>query len=309
MSTLYRGSGGIILYNSNSVKNLSKKAYFPPYNIGNFIKKLRHADIQNNTVSHTSKKLKEATDKHNLPLSPVIADSAIVGVNVFHQYMFIDDNIYEGVSRLSGENIDSFSDLSAKLKTYKHDSQGLTVDSLNKIKGHIAESHVAKHFQEAGIEVNWPETSNQEGWDLLLNGNSIQIKLTNNTNSLIEHFKNNPEIPVIIPSDADNIPETAFHFDPSDNIDSLFDYLKETPEKAVIVDNQLSNAELTESIEEGTDLLMGATEFHLPFFTTAFTFSREIKLLKNKDTDMSIGKTKALFWKMTKYSMAVYNPK
>ena len=276
----------IILYNSNSVKNLSKKAYFPPYNIGNFIKKLRHTDIQNNTVSHTSKKPKEAIDKHTLPLSPVIADSAIVGANVFRQYTCIDDNIYEGVSRLSGENIDSFSDLSAKLKIYKHDSQGLTVGSLNKIKGHIAENHVAEHFKEAGIEVDWPETSNQEGWDLLLNGNSIQVKLTNNTNSLIEHFKNNPEIPVIIPSDADNIPETAFHFDPSDNIDSLFDYLKETPEKAVIVDNQLSNAELTESIEEGTDLLMGATEFHLPFFTTAFTFSREIKLLKNKDTDI-----------------------
>ena len=276
----------ITLYNSHSVKNLSKKTHFPAYDIGVFIKKLRYTDLQNKKISYTSKDSKENISKHTLPLSPVIADSAAVGANVFRQYMCIDDNMYEGVSRLSGENINNFSDLSAKLKTYKHDSQGLTEGSLNKIKGHIAESHVTKHFQEAGIEVNWPEASNQEGWDLLLNDNPIQVKLTNDANSLIEHFKTNPEIPVIIPSDADNIPETAFHFDPSDNIDSLFDYLKGTPEKAVIVDNQLSNVDLTENIEEGTDLLTGATDFNFHFITIAFSGFREIKLLKNKDTDI-----------------------
>ena len=277
----------ITLYHSNSVKNLSKKVHFPSYNIGNFIKKLRHTDLQNKKISHTSKDSKKNISKHTLPLSPVIADSIGVGANIFRQYMCIDDYMYEGVSRLSGENIDNFSDLSAKLQTYKHDSQGLTEGSLSKIKGHIAESHVAEHFQEAGIEVNWPETSNQEGWDLLLNGNPIQVKLTNDANSLIEHFKTNPEIPVIIPSDADNIPETAFHFDPSDNIDSLFDYLKENPENVVIVDSQLSNADLTESIEEGTDLLTGANDFNLPLITAAFSVSREIKLLRNKDTDIT----------------------
>ena len=278
----------VILCNSNSVKNLSKKVYFPAYDIGTFIKKLRYTDFQNNKVFHTPKDSRNTINNNTLPVSPVIADSALTGVKIFHQYMYIDDYMYEGISRLSGENIDTFSDLSAKLETYKHDSQGLTEGSLNKIKGHVAESHVSKHFQEAGIEVEWPAISNQEGWDLLINGNAIQVKLVNDADSLLEHFKNNSDIPVVIPSDADNIPETAFNFNfnSSENIESLFDYLKDNSEKAVIVDNQLSNVDLTESTEQGTDLLTGVTDFNFPFITVAFASFREIKLLKNKSTDI-----------------------
>ena len=276
----------IILYNSHSVKNLSKKVFFsPPYNIGKIYKKYRYAVLQNNSSFYTAKDSDKIINKQTLPMSPVITDSALAGANVFHQYMCIDDNMYEGISRLSGEKIDTFSDLSAKLKTYKQDSQGLTEGSLNKIKGHAAESHVAEHFKEAGIEVDWPSDSNQEAWDLLINGNPIQVKLIKEANMLLEHFKNT-DIPVIVPYDADNIPKTAFHLNPSENINSLFDYLKDNPENAIIVDKKLSNIDLTENIEQGSDLASGALDFNFPFITLAFSSVREIKLLKSKDTDI-----------------------
>ena len=38
-------------------------------------------------------------------------------------------------------------------------------------------------------------------------------------------------------------------------------------------------------------------------------FHKKGKVFLEKHKTLSIGKTKALFWKMTKYSMAVYNPK
>ena len=214
----------------------------------------------------------------------------LIGANVFYQYMCIDDHTYEGISRLSGENIDNFSDLSAKLETYSHDSQGLTEGALNKLKGHVAESHVAKHFEETGVEVAWPEASNQEGWDLLLNGNQVNVKLVSDANNLVEHFKEHPEIPVVIPSDADNIPETAFHFDPSEGIDHLFDYLKDNPENAVIVNEQLSYIGIEENLEAGTDLALGVDEgipgFNFPLITTAVSGWREINLLEKGDTDI-----------------------
>jgi len=265
-----------IIYNSKSEKNIS----FPAYDIGSFVTKYR------NTGNFQKDKIHGSIKNHSLPLSPVIADSILFGANIFHQYMCIDENMYEGISKLSGENIDTFSDLSAKLETYQHNWQGLTEGSLNKIKGHIAESHVAEHFQKAGITVEWPETSNQEGWDLLLNGNPIQVKLTKDANSLIEHFKNNSDIPVVIPYDAENVPENAFHFNSSENIDDLFAYLKDNLEKSVIVDEQLSNIESTEHIEEGTDLLTGSIDGHFPFIIFAFASWREIKLFKNNDTDL-----------------------
>ena len=82
-----------------------------------------------------------------------LGDSALIGANAIYQYMCIDDHLYKGISELSGERIDNFSDLSAKLETYSHDSQGLTDGALSKIKGHVAESHVSEHFKETGIDV------------------------------------------------------------------------------------------------------------------------------------------------------------
>ena len=257
------------------------------YDIGNFIKKCRNKKFQFQSINSTSNILKKSKNvQQELPLTPVISDSVLVGANVFHQYMLIDDYMYEGISKLSGKQIDNFSDLSSKIKDYSHNSDGLTEGSLNKIKGYIAESHVAEHFKEAGAEVSWPETSNQEGWDLLLNGNPIQVKLTKDASTLTEHFKEHSDIPVVIPSDANNIPDTAFHFNPSEGMENLMDYLEKTPKKAVIVNNQLSHAELTENTEPATDFLTGDIDFfNLPIVTVAFSSFREFHLLRKNNTD------------------------
>ena len=285
----------ILLYRSKRVQRL-EKTHFPSYDIGSFIKEFRkpkldaQSDVIQASSTLNSNNLKTNPKHHDLPIAPVIGDSMIVGANIFYQYMCIDDHIYEGISRLSGESIDNFSDLSAKVHTYSNDYPGLTEGALNKLKGSVAESHIAEHFEKAGVEVAWPETSNQEGWDLLLNGNQVNVKLVNNANNLTEHFKENPQIPVVIPSDADNIPETAFHFDPSEDVDHLFDYLKDNPENAVIVNESLSSAYLTENVEESTDFALGVDEgipgFNFPLITTAFSGWREIKLLDKGHTEM-----------------------
>ena len=265
-----------------------KKQKESAYDIGNFIKKCRSKNFHSQSIDSTSDISKKSKNsQQELPLTPVIFDSVLAGANVFHQYMLIDDYMYEGISKLSGEQIDNFSDLSSKIKDYSHNSDGLTEGSLNKIKGHIAESHVAEHFKETGAKVSWPDSSNQEGWDLLLNGSLIQVKLTKDASTLTEHFKEHSDIPVVIPSDADNIPETAFHFDPSEGVESLMDYLGKTPEKAVIVNHQLSHAELTENTESATDFLTEDIDFfNLPIFTVAFSSFREFNLLIENNTDI-----------------------
>ncbi len=284
-----------LLYRSKRVQRL-EKTHFPSYDIGSFIKEFRKPklDAQSDVIQASnilnSNNLKTNPKHHDLPIAPVIGDSVIAGANVFYQYMCIDNHVYEGISRLSGESIDNFSDLSAKVHTYSNDYQGLTEGALNKLKGSVAESHVAEHFKEAGVEVVWPESSNQEGWDLLLNGNQVNVKLVSDANNLAEHFKENSQIPVVIPSDADNIPETAFHFDPSEGVDHLFDYLKDNPENVVIVNESLSSADLTESVEEGTDFALGVDEgipgFNFPLVTAAVSGWREIKLLDKGHTEM-----------------------
>ena len=261
-----------------------------PYDIGIYLRSLRNKNVLS---SLTQKKLKyniknqskqPESQKNVLPLFPAMSDGILGASNVLHQYLCIDDYIYEGVSKLSNQTIDNFSDLSSQLKTYDHGFQGLARGGLNKIKGHIAESHVAKHFEQEGIEVNWPESSNQEGFDLLLNGNPIQVKCIENANNLVEHFQKYPKIPAIIPSDAKNIPEDAFYFNPVESVDNLFKYIQNT-ENPIIVDSQLSNAELTEQTIEGTDVALGAFKPVIPWVTVAFSGFREAKLLGKGDTD------------------------
>ena len=265
-----------------------KRQQASAYDVGHLIKKCRNSNtqLQSPKTPPQAPKGKSKRSQHKLPLSPVISDSVLVGASVFHQYMQVDDYMYEGVSRISGEQIDNFSDLSSKIKGYAHNSGGLTEGVLNKLKGHIAEEHVAEHLKSAGATVDWPETSNQEGWDLLLNGSKIQVKLVEDVgSSLTEHFKEHSDIAVVIPSDAKNIPNTAFYFDPSEGIKSLTDFLKESPENAVIVDHSLLHENLTESVEQGTDFLGGNMDLaHFPFITALFSSFREIRLLRKNHT-------------------------
>ena len=286
----------LYLSHSETVKQKAK-INLPSYDIGKCIKNLRNNKkihpISSPKINPTpsSSMLSSDTSKANhqkLPLTPVLADSAIAGASVFHQYLAVDSHLYEGISNMSGEQMDNMSDLSAKLQTYSHNSEGLTEGALNKVKGHVAESHVFKHFEEAGINVEWPESSNQEGWDLLFNGNPVQVKLVKNANDLTEHFKENPGIPVVIPADAENIPDNAFYFDPSEGTDSLLSYLKDNPTNRIIVDPELSSEAITESVDAGTDLALGKTAgFSFPFVTAAFSGYREIQLLRKGDTDIT----------------------
>ena len=111
--------------------------------------------------------------------------------------------------------------------------------------------------------------------------------MTKDANTLTEHFKEHSDIPVVIPSDADNIPDTAFHFDFSEGVKNLMDYLEEIPEKAVIVDHKLSHMDLTENIEEATGFLTGDIDFFkFPIVTMAFSSFREAQLLMENDTDI-----------------------
>ncbi len=312
----------LYLFYSKTVEHQAK-ANLSPYDIGSYMKNLRnknshlkHSTPKINAVSSTSMSSSDTlnsntsssntsgTEKsniHQLPVTPVIADSAIAGASIFHRYLAVDTHLYEGISRMSGEQINNFSDLSAKLKDYARDSEGLTEGALNKLKGHVAESHVAEHFKEAGIDVQWAEASNQEGWDLLLNDNQVQVKLVKDASSLTKHFKGHSDIPVVIPADADNIPETAtaFHFDPSEGVDGLNSFLEDNPTNGVIVDHSLSNEAVTESVhslskeavtegvEAGSDFALGEVGgFSLPLFTAAFSGYREINLLRKNNTDI-----------------------
>ena len=228
------------------------------------------------------------SDKRGYAVAGIEA-AGLFGGEIVHKYLLVDDYVYEGIRRLAGQQFDSFGDLSAKVQTYEQDFfGGLTEGSLRKVGGHIAEPYAANHFANAGLDVQWPDVSNQAGWDLLIEGHEVNVKLVADAEHLAKHFRDYPEIPAVVPGDMANIPESAVHLDPSVGVDDLLEALSSGQEKLVIVDDVLSHADVMEQTADATDALVGGAELvssHVPWITLAFSGWREAKLLQSEKTD------------------------
>lgn len=65
------------------------------------------------------------------------------------------------------------------------------------LSGYVAEQVVAAQLVAQGHQVSFPETSNQQGWDLMVDGHPFQVKCYEDASSLGQHFAVNPDIPVL----------------------------------------------------------------------------------------------------------------
>ena len=205
-------------------------------------------------------------------------------------YQSVDKFVYEGMSKLTGENFDNIVDLSKKVQSYNHNFwDGLSDSGLSKLGGHIGESYAAETLQSKGLDVNWAQKSNQAGWDLLVDGHEINVKTVADANTLSKHFNDYPDIPVIIPGDATNIPEQALYISSESGFEELDKIVKEGAENIVVVDPSLSAQEIMSHTEEATDFLTGAvesTESFIPFITMGLSSTREVRLLMKGHTSV-----------------------
>lgn len=241
----------------------------------------------------------KATPWSNSAISGAEA-AALYGGGTFLKFQQVDDYVYTSMSHLAGKNVETLSDLNATLGEYKHDFWGnLSDKALDKWKGHLAEPHVADHLTDAGYQIEWPESSNQEGWDFLLNGHEVNSKLVADLSGLNSHFVKFPDIAVIVPHDTDLAgAENVFHFDPSQGLDSgLSEFLSSSAPHKIIVDEALSSADITNQASDAADIAIGGTaqiDAHIPWITVATAGWREGRLLYGNKTDFkSAGKNLA----------------
>ena len=66
----------------------------------------------------------------------------------------------------------------------------------NNLRGYVAEQIVATRLVEQGHVVTFPSTSNNPGFDLLVDGHPFQVKCLLGISGLREHFKKYPDMPV-----------------------------------------------------------------------------------------------------------------
>ncbi len=214
---------------------------------------------------------------------------AYLGEEILRGFARIDDLVYHGISRMSSDQIDNLGDLCSKLRTYEHGFwSGLPDAGLHKLAGHVAEIAAAEHLAAGGLNVVWPEVSNQPGWDLLVGGHEVNVKLVADVSSLAGHFAAHPEIPVVVPGDALNIPHDAIHFDATHGINDVVHGLTSGHDHVILVDDALSHAETMHHVAQATDSALGSADMvhaHFPWVTMVFSGWREVKLLDAAKTD------------------------
>lgn len=66
-----------------------------------------------------------------------------------------------------------------------------------RLKGYVAEEYVAHRLIDKGHVVTRPEAANQPGYDLVVDGEPVQVKCRDSLGGLQEHFEQYPDIPII----------------------------------------------------------------------------------------------------------------
>ena len=235
----------------------------------------------------------EAPQRVSRQTGAVVAAEAafLYGPDALGAFLAIDDAVYEGLGRLAGEQFTTLADLSAHVGEYSQDFWGsLSPGALNKVAGAIGEVRVAEALADAGLDVTWPEISNQPGWDLLVAGHEVNVKLVSDADSLTKHFTQYPEVPAVVPADALDIPADALHTGAVGGADALVAALGSDETHLIIVDDLLSHDAVFSQAADATEVLLGSTgivEAHLPFITLTLSGWRELQLLAEAKTQAS----------------------
>jgi len=222
-----------------------------------------------------------------------VVQGAWFGMDVTSNLMQIDEHVYSAMSSLAGEQLDTIGDLSKSLSNWESAElgQSLPQEAVSKLMGHLAEPRVAQNLENMGVQVEMPNLSNQEGYDLILNGEYfVNVKTIADASSLSRHFENYPQIPVIVPGDMRDIPDGAISFSVDESIDKVISALDLQKENLVLVDNQLIHSEMIEQTESVSDGLLGSVDptAGIPLITLAISGYREIRLLSQQKTELYI---------------------
>ena len=228
-----------------------------------------------------------------------VAQGAWFGMSAIQNLTQIDEHVYTAMGTLAGEQLDTIGDLSKYLSSWESAEMGeaLPEAALAKLMGHLAEPIVAQNLEDLGMQVEMPDLSNQEGYDLVLNGEYFaNVKTVADSSSLAAHFASYPQIPVIVPGDMAGMPENAIDLGIADSIEKLDEVINFKHENIVLVDNTLSYDTMLEHAEAVSDGLLGIVDISgIPFVTFALSGTREIRLLvAGKTNKRNAGKNLSL---------------
>lgn len=128
-------------------------------------------------------------------LKQTSAITAISAGEFIYDYVMINPAVVEGLDFARTEDLSSLFTLSQFAGTVN--TETLTGD-MAQLQGYVAEQMIAAELQAKGHDIEFPETSNNPGWDILVDGQPFQVKNLVDPAGVREHLEKYPHIPVYV---------------------------------------------------------------------------------------------------------------
>lgn len=148
-----------------------------------------------NKNQKAQKELEKILSDQGLKVGVGLTASAY-SLGLIWDYAHIDPSVLDALNFASKGNPENFNTLQ-DISTNTLDSAG----AVTRLTGYVAEQQVALNLQQQGHTVEFPDSANQVGYDLIVDGTPMQVKCSMDADYVLSHFDKYPDIPVIVNSE------------------------------------------------------------------------------------------------------------
>lgn len=191
----------------------------------------------------------------------VLVSTVSVGEFIYDVVM-LQPEVVRGLDFARSEDLSSLFTLSQFASHI--DTSSLTGD-MAQLQGYVAEQLLAAELQAKGHEVEFPATSNQPGWDIIVDGQHFQVKNLANPDGVREHLHNYPDIPVYVNEE-------------------LAPYFEGHP---LVYVSSLSREDVLQATTSTLQHADGLLDFELPLISAAVSTIYNIKRVWHDDVSMN----------------------
>lgn len=182
-----------------------------------------------------------------------------------YDYIRIDPTVVEGIDFVRADDLRSILSFSRFAEQHAELTGSALQRSVSQLQGYVAEQFVAQHYIAQGHDVTFPETPNQEGWDLLIDGERMQVKNLASPGGILAHLEKHPNIPIITNAElADKLADNPnVYIDPALHYDEVIGATKDT-------------------LAQGAEL----ADFEIPWISLAVSSATNLREWVNHNTDV-----------------------
>lgn len=126
----------------------------------------------------------------------VAAVTGLTAGDILYNAVSIDPMVLAAADFSRSEDIGDIFQFGAFAERIGSMTSAGAVGAGNNLRGYVSEQLVAARLTEVGHVVSFPETSNNAGFDLFVDGVPFQVKCMQSLDELREHFSKYPDMPV-----------------------------------------------------------------------------------------------------------------